>query len=77
LQRIGLATEHVPSPLNLFMNVPVAKNGNLHFANPTSEAGQSITLRAEMDITLVMSACPQDMTAVNGMSCTDVHYIVS
>jgi uncharacterized protein len=59
------------------MNVPVAGNGNLHFANPTSKAGQFITLKAEMDIILVMSACPQDMTAVNGMSCTDVHYIVS
>lgn len=72
--KIGLATEHVPAPLNLFMNVPVKADGSLHFANPVSEAGQSITLRAEMDIVLVMSACPQDMTSVNGMCCSDVHY---
>ena len=59
------------------MNVPVAPDGSLKFARPASEAGQSITLRADTDLVLVMSACPQDMTPVNGISSTDVHFLVT
>lgn len=77
LRKLGFTIECVPSPLNLFMNVPVASGGSLEFARPVSEPGQSITLRAETDLILVMSACPQDMMPVNGTSCTDVHFIVT
>ena len=77
LRNVGLTIESVPSPLNLFMNVPVASNGALEFATPVSEPGQSITLRANTDLILVMSACPQDIMPVNGMSCTDISFIVT
>lgn len=40
------------------------------------QAGQYVALRAEMDIVLVMSACPQDVTAVNGMAPADAHYSI-
>jgi uncharacterized protein YcgI (DUF1989 family) len=41
-----------------------------------SSAGQWVTLRAEMDLVIVFSACPQDLVPVNGRNCTptDVHY---
>ncbi len=55
-----------PSPLNLFMNVPWRADGNLTFKRPTSEAGQHVSLRAEMALIIVLSACPQDMNAING-----------
>ena len=58
------------------MNVPVGANGQLEFAAPTSQAGQYVALRAEMDVVLVMSACPQDVTAVNGMAPTDAHFSI-
>ncbi|CAM1503625.1 Fc.00g012160.m01.CDS01 [Cosmosporella sp. VM-42] len=76
LQKVGVRVQSVPSPLNLFMNVPVAPDGSLQFARPVSEPGQFITLRADVDLVLVMSSCPQDMTPVNGVSCTEIHFRV-
>ncbi|OIW30212.1 aminomethyltransferase [Coniochaeta ligniaria NRRL 30616] len=77
LQKVGVKIDSVPSPLNLFMNVPVGSNGSLEFANPVSEAGQYVTLQANVSLILVMSACPQDLTLVNGGSCSDIHFTVS
>src|SRR6266850_2398140 len=71
LQAIGLRSKTTPSPLNLFMNVPWADDGNLAYVRPTSEAGQHVSLRAEMDLIVVFSACPQDMIPVNDMKSTD------
>ncbi|MGA9410818.1 MAG: aminomethyltransferase, partial [Roseobacter sp.] len=34
---------------------------------PVSRAGDRITFRTEADVIAVMSACPQDMTPVNGV----------
>lgn len=77
LKAVGISINSVPSPLNLFMSVPVASDGSLSFAEPVCEAGQSCTLRAETDLILVMSACPQDVTPVNGDACADIHFIVT
>ncbi|MFM0167724.1 DUF1989 domain-containing protein [Paraburkholderia sediminicola] len=77
LASLGLKAQETPCPLNLFMNVPVRGNGQLEFAPPVSQAGQYVALRAEMDLIIVMSACPQDLTAVNGMRPTDAHYSIS
>lgn len=77
LDAVGLAAPTTPSPLNLFMNVPVAADGALSFRPPVSEAGQSVTLRAEMDLIVVFSACPQDMVPVNDMTPTDAHFLIA
>lgn len=66
MEAIGLTPPIVPAPFNIWMNVPLAADGGTHFAAPTSKAGDRITLRAEADAIVVMSACPQDMTPVNG-----------
>lgn len=71
-----LAVDSVPSPLNLFMNVPISTHGEIQFAEPASQAGQYVSLRAEMDLIVVLSACPQDITAVNGLMPMDVHFTV-
>ena len=77
LQAIGLRNESTPSPLNLFMNVPWAEDGSLAFVSPTSEAGQHVSLRAEMDLIVVFSACPQDMIPVNDMKSADAHFTIT
>lgn len=64
---IGLRAPCVPAPFNIWMNVPVSADGTTCFEPPVSRAGDSISLRAEDDLIAVMSACPQDMTPVNGM----------
>lgn len=76
LEALGLTAPETPSPLNLFMNVPVHQDGRIEFAAPVSEPGQYVCLKAEMDVIVVLSVCPQDITAVNGMQPQDVHYSV-
>lgn len=63
---IGLTAPRVPAPFNIWMNVPVAADGATHFAPPVSRRGDYIDLRADENVIAVMSACPQDMTPVNG-----------
>jgi uncharacterized protein YcgI (DUF1989 family) len=77
LEAVGLSAAVTPSPLNLFMNVPVTDRGELTFQSPVSEAGQYVTLRAEMDLVIVFSACPQDMVPVNDMKPTDAHFLIA
>ena len=48
----------LPTAFNFFMNVEVGADGRLIIAPPKSRAGDSITLRAEMDLAIALSACP-------------------
>jgi len=66
LQAIGASFSHVPSPFNIWMNIPVAPSGDYAWMPPVSKAGDMIQLKAHADCIAVMSACPQDMTPVNG-----------
>ncbi|WP_300033862.1 urea carboxylase-associated family protein [uncultured Roseobacter sp.] len=66
LAAIGLQAPRVPAPFNIWMNVPIGADGSVHFAPPVSAPGDHVTLRAETPVIAVMSACPQDMTPVNG-----------
>lgn len=57
----------VPAPFNLFMNIPwQGDKGELTFAAPDEKEGVFVRLRAERDVVVVMSACPQDMLEING-----------
>jgi uncharacterized protein YcgI (DUF1989 family) len=76
LRELGYEGVAAPCPFNLFMNVRSA-GGRVEFLPPVSKPGQSISLRAEMDQVVVMSACPQDVTPVNAGRPTDVHFRVS
>jgi hypothetical protein len=46
------------SAFNFFMNVEIQPDGRLKFAPPKSRAGDSLTLRAEMDLVVALTACP-------------------
>ena len=70
LRGIGIDPPPAPAPLNLFMNVPVGPTGCLEFAPPRSQPGDYVTLRAEMDCVVALSACPHDIFPVNGADCT-------
>lgn len=70
LSRIGLAIDFTPGPFNLFMNVPWGRDGALDRAPPRSRPGDLVRLRAKMDVIVVLSACPQDVTPINGAQCT-------
>ncbi|MBA4781868.1 MAG: urea carboxylase-associated family protein [Rhizobiales bacterium] len=70
LLAIGVSAPHVPCPFNIWMNIAVTPGGSYEWAAPVSRAGDRIVLRALEACIAVMSACPQDMTAVNGASQT-------
>jgi len=79
MKAIGETCPEVPCPLNLFQNSPVDAAGRIEFRTPVSEAGQHISLRAEMDLIMVFSACPQDLIPVNGQACvpTEAHFAIT
>ena len=76
LTELGLTPPDIPSPWNLFMNIPVQPNGNLTFEPPVCQPGNYVLLRAEMDCVMAFSACPQDVVPVNGVDRqpTEAHY---
>ena len=76
MAELGLTPPEVPSPLNLFMNIPVLDGRRLDFLPPENKPGDYVMLRAEMDCIVAFSACPQDMVPINGVDATptDAHF---
>lgn len=76
LGEFGLTPSETPSPLNLFMNIPVIDGNAIDVLPPVSTPGSYVTLRAEMDCVVAFSACPQDMVPINGaaMQPTAAHF---
>jgi uncharacterized protein len=62
LARFGIGPDDIPTTLNLFMNVEIADNGTLSIKPPRSRAGDSVTLRAEMDLIVGLTACSAEMS---------------
>lgn len=78
LAELGLTPPETPSPLNLFMNIPVIDGNAIDVLPPVSTPGSHVTLRAEIDCIVALSACPQDMVPINGaaMTPTAAHFEV-
>ena len=78
LAQHGLKTTAIPSPLNAFENVVISEEGRLEIHPPPVKSGQYLTLRAEMDVIVVFSACPMDIAHTNGRDgvTKEVHYQV-
>jgi uncharacterized protein len=76
MRELGLEAPETPSPLNLFMNIPVHADGSLSFDPPVSTPGSYVVLRAEMDLIVAFSACPQDLLPINGKGLmpTEAHF---
>jgi uncharacterized protein YcgI (DUF1989 family) len=68
--------EYSPTPFNVFMNIPIKDDKSLSWEPPTTEAGQHITFRAEMDLIIAFSACPNDVLPINGNQFSDAHFLV-
>ncbi|MFN8232982.1 MAG: urea carboxylase-associated family protein [Actinomycetota bacterium] len=65
LEPHGIRREQVPMSLNVFMRCPVQTDGHWEIATPRSEAGDHIEFRAEMDLLVALSNCPQDLNPCN------------
>jgi uncharacterized protein YcgI (DUF1989 family) len=66
LAECGIAAPLVPNPVNFWMNVPVMDNHRIDLIAPVSKPGDLIVLRALTDVVVIFSACPMDITPVNG-----------
>jgi len=78
MAELDLVPPECPSPLNLWMNIPVVDGVSVEWRAPVSRAGDCVVLGAELDCVVAMSACPQDMVPINGlaMTPTEAHYQV-
>ncbi len=78
LASLGIRVPATPSPLNLFMNIPWTADGTLAWAEPLSTPGSRVVLRAETDLVVAFSACPQDILPINGKTGTtaEAHFTI-
>ncbi len=71
-----LRKRHVASNINFFMNVPVTPEGGLTFADGISAPGKYVEMRAEMDVLVLISNCPQLNNPCNAYNPTPVRCLV-
>ena len=72
----GLEKRDIASNINFFMNVPVTPEGGLTFEDGLSDAGKYVELRADMDVLMVISNCPQLNNPCNGYNPTPVQILI-
>ena len=75
--RYGRGKRDMVSNINWFMNVPVEADGTLGIVDGISAPGLFVDMRAEMDLVVVVSNCPQVNNPCNGFNPTPVRMIVT
>jgi len=75
--RYGLGVRDLVSNLNWFMNVPVEADGALGIVDGLSAPGKRVAVRAERDVLVVVSNCPQMNNPCNDFNCTPLRMIVT
>ncbi|MBO9558923.1 MAG: urea carboxylase-associated family protein [Caulobacter sp.] len=73
----GRGKRDMVSNVNWFMNVPVEADGALGIVDGISAPGLYVDLRAEMDVVVVVSNCPQINNPCNGFNPTPVRMIIA
>ena len=75
--RAGRGKRDMVPNINFFMNVPVEADGALGIVDGISAPGLMVDVRAEMDVDVVVSNCPQINNPCNGFNPTPVRMIIS
>ena len=75
--RWGMGKRDIQSNINWFMNVPVEADGSLGIVDGMSAPGLWVDLRAEIDVLVVVSNCPQVNNPCNGFDPTPVRMVVT
>lgn len=71
-----MSKRDITANINFFMNVPVTADGQLSFADGISGAGKYVEMRAEMDVIVLISNCPQLNNPCNGYNPTPVQLLI-
>ena len=77
MARHGLDARDLQSNINWFMNVPVDPDGTLGIVDGISAPGLWVEVRAELDVLVVVSNCPQVNNPCNGFDPTPVRMVVT
>ena len=72
----GMTKRDLPSNINFFMNVPVTATGALTFADGVSGAGRYVEMKAEKDVLVLISNCPQLNNPCNAYNPTPIRLLV-
>jgi urea carboxylase-associated protein 1 len=72
----GMGKRDLPNNINFFMNVPVTPAGELTFADGVSGPGRYVEMRAETDVLVLISNCPQLNNPCNAYNPTPVRLLV-
>lgn len=75
--RWGLTARDLVSNLNWFMNVPIEPDGSMGIVDGLSAPGRRVACRAEMDVIVVISNCPQMNNPCNDFNVTPLRAIIT
>lgn len=73
---VRISKRDLTSNINFFMNVPVTPDGRLTFADGVSSPGKYVEMRAEMDVIVLVSNCPQLNNPCNAYNPTPVEMLI-
>jgi len=71
-----LSKRDLTANINFFMNVPVSPDGKLRFEDGISASGKYVEVRAEMDLIVLISNCPQLNNPCNAYNPTPIRLLV-
>ena len=71
-----MGLKDIVANINFFMYVPVGENGELDMGPSISKPGDFVDLRAETDVLVVISNCPQINNPVNDYNPTPIRVLV-
>jgi uncharacterized protein len=75
-EHYGLNKRDITHNINFFMNVPVTPEGGLTFADGVSAPGKYVELRAEMNLIVLISNCPQLNNPCNAYNPTPIEVLI-
>jgi urea carboxylase-associated protein 1 len=73
---VDIGKRDLASNINFFMNVPVTPQGGLTFEDGISAPGRYVEMRAEMDVMVLVSNCPQLNNPCNAYNPTPVQMFI-
>jgi uncharacterized protein YcgI (DUF1989 family) len=75
-EQYGLSKRDISHNINFFMNVPVTPDGKLTFADGISAPGKYVEMRAEMNVIVLISNCPQLNNPCNAYNPTAIEVLI-
>lgn len=72
----GIPLAEIPYSFNIFMNTTISPEGKTEIQEPKSKPGDYIDLRANLDLLIAISNCPQERNPCNGWNPTTLGVVV-